>query len=124
MNNYIYIFTDSNRSCLHVGMTDDLQRAAKTYRELKGLFFDAHPRVSRLVYHETLPGSSEALRRFNELSRYTRMQKKRLMRRRNPNWPKAADLPSTKRITRHYQPGAKLSPKVPNRTSDRWNGKA
>lgn len=86
MNNYIYILTDSNRSCLHVGMTDDLQRAAKTYRELKGLFFDAHPRVSRLVYHETLPGSSEALRRFNELSRYTRMQKERLIRRRNPNW--------------------------------------
>lgn len=86
MNNYIYIFTDSNRSCLHVGMTDDLQQAVKTYQELRGLFFDAPSKVSRLVYHETLPGGTEALRRFNELSRYTRMQKERLIRRRNPNW--------------------------------------
>ena len=86
MNNYIYILTDSNRNCLHVGMTDDLQHAVKTHQELKGLFFDVHSGVSRLVYHETLPGSTEALRRFNELSRYTRMQKERLIRRRNPNW--------------------------------------
>ncbi len=86
MNNYIYILTDSNRSCLHVGMTDDLQKAAKTYRELRGLFFDAAPHVSRLVYHETCPTEGDALRRFKELSCYTRMQKERLIRRHNPNW--------------------------------------
>ena len=61
MNNYIYIFTDSNRSCLHVGMTDDLQQAVKTYQELRGLFFDAPSKVSRLVYHETLPGSHKQI---------------------------------------------------------------
>ncbi len=86
MNNYVYILTDSNRNCLHVGMTDDLQQAASTHRELKGFFSDVCSGMSRLVYYEMLPGSAEAVRRFNEVSRYTRMQKERLIRRRNPNW--------------------------------------
>ncbi|MFB2118474.1 GIY-YIG nuclease family protein [Parapedobacter sp. 2B3] len=86
MNSYIYILTDSNRNCLHVGLTDDLEKAAKTYRELTGLFFDSPSSVSRLVYHEVLLNGEQALRRFKELSQYTRMQKERLIRRHNPNW--------------------------------------
>ena len=86
MNNYIYILTDSNRNGLHVGMTDDLQQATKTYRELRGSFFGAASVVGRLVYHEVFSSEVEALHRFKEVSRYTRMQKERLIRRRNPNW--------------------------------------
>ena len=86
MNNYIYILTDSNRNCLHVGMTNDLLTAKNTYKELPGLFFDACSKISRLVYHEALPSEMAALRRFKELSGYTRMQKERLIRKHNPNW--------------------------------------
>ncbi|MBK1439298.1 GIY-YIG nuclease family protein [Parapedobacter sp. ISTM3] len=86
MNNYIYILTDCNRTCLHVGMAQDLERAIKTYREAPGLFFDACAKVSRLVYHEALPTEESALRRFRELSTYTRMQKEKLIRKYNPNW--------------------------------------
>ncbi len=100
MNNYIYILTDSNRNCLHVGMTDDLEKAVGPYRELTGLFFDAFSNVSRLVYHETLANDADALRRFKELSHYTRMQKERLIRRTNPNW---LDL-SVTRPTRSIPP--------------------
>jgi len=86
MNNYIYILTDTNRNCLHVGMTDGIHQAAKSYRQLHGLFFDGRSMTSRLVYYEMFPCNADALRRFNEVSRYTRMQKERLIRRRNPNW--------------------------------------
>src|SRR5690606_5669434 len=86
MSNYIYILTDTNRNCLHVGMTDDLQQAAATHRQFNGLFFDGHSITPRLVYYETFPSSADALRRFNEASRYTRRKKARLIRRRNPNW--------------------------------------
>ncbi len=86
MNNYIYILTDSNRNCLHVGMTDDLEQAAKTYQQFNGLFFDGRSIASRLVYYEMFSSNADALRRFNEVSRYTRMQKERLIRKRNPNW--------------------------------------
>ncbi|WP_257668174.1 GIY-YIG nuclease family protein [Parapedobacter tibetensis] len=86
MSNYIYILTDSNRTCLHVGMANDLNKAINTYSELTGLFFDACSKVSRLVYHEAYPSEEAAFRRFKELSGYTRMQKERLIRRHNPNW--------------------------------------
>lgn len=86
MNTYVYILTDSNRNGLHVGMTDDLQKAAKTYRELKSLFFGDSVNASRLVYQEAFPNEEDALHKFQELSRYTRMQKERLIRRHNPNW--------------------------------------
>lgn len=86
MSKYIYILTDSNRACLHVGMTDNLDKAINTYREMPGLFFDACSKVSRLVYHEAYPSEEAAMRRFNELRTYTRMQKERLIRKRNPNW--------------------------------------
>lgn len=89
MSNYIYILTDCNRTCLHIGMTDDLHKAVNTCKALSGLFFDACSKVSRLVYHETLPTEEAASRRFKELSKYTRMQKERLVRKHNPNW---ADL--------------------------------
>ena len=87
MNKYIYILTDSNRDYLHVGMTGDLQQALTTYDKFSGMFVDGRPsHTSRLVYYEICSGADEALRRFNEVSRYTRMQKERLIRRYNPNW--------------------------------------
>jgi len=86
MSTYIYILTDCNRTYLHVGMADDLSKAANTYARLSGLFFDACSKVSRLVYHEKYPSEEVALARFNELSKYTRMQKERLIRKHNPNW--------------------------------------
>ncbi len=86
MGKYLYILTDSNRTCLHIGLTDNLRNATNTYRQLPGLFFDACSKVSRLVYHEACSSEEVAMQRFNEVSRYTRMQKERLIRRYNPNW--------------------------------------
>lgn len=86
MNNYVYIITDSNRRCLHVGMTDNLYNATNTYQELTELFFEDSSKVTRLVYHEGHPSAEMALSRFTELSTYTRMQKEKLIRRSNPNW--------------------------------------
>lgn len=100
MDTYVYILTDCNRKYLHVGMTDDLHRAAATYKELRELFFDAETSASRLVYHEAFLSEEEALLRFTELSRYTRMQKERLIRRYNPNW---LNLKPTIRLTTRRQ---------------------
>lgn len=86
MSNYIYILTDANRKCLHVGTTQDLQNAIKTYKELYGLFFDSNAPVSRLVYKEEFLSEESSLKRFEELKGFTRMQKERLIRRHNPNW--------------------------------------
>ena len=87
MTYYIHIHTDSNRNYLHVGMTDNLQRATGTYSKLGQIFSgEWSTGTPRLVYYEAYASSEEAVHRFNEVSRYTRMQKERLIRRRNPNW--------------------------------------
>lgn len=86
MNTYIYILTDCNRNCLHVGLSDDLNKVINSYECLSGFCSDAGSKVSRLVYHESLPTEEMALKRFQELSKFTRMQKERLIRRYNPNW--------------------------------------
>ncbi len=86
MKKHLYILTDSNRICLHVGLTDDLNSAINTYKNLSDLFFDSCSKVSRLVYRESFFSEEAALKRFQELSKFTRMQKERLIRRYNPNW--------------------------------------
>ncbi len=85
-NNYIYILTDSNRSCLHVGMAEDLNNAINTCKTIAGFFLDACSKVSRLVYYENCHSEEVAIRRFQDLSTYTRMQKEKLIRKHNPNW--------------------------------------
>lgn len=109
MGKYIYILTDRNRACLHVGMTDNLNNAINTYREMPGLFFDACSKVSRLVYHESGLSEEAAIRRFKELSNYTRMQKERLIRRYNPDW---VDLGLIKPLT-VFKPSMSTCPRTP-----------
>ncbi|MFC3196225.1 GIY-YIG nuclease family protein [Parapedobacter deserti] len=86
MLTYVYILTDSNRSNLHVGMTDNLQKVAGTFQKMTGLLPEGDLRIFRLVYHESFSSEEFALRRFREMSTYTRMQKERLIRKSNPNW--------------------------------------
>ena len=111
MNHYIHILTDSNRSCLHVGITDNLQHVARTPREPNSLMLDGASNASRLVYHEVYSDEMKALKRLNELSRYTRMQKERLIRRRNPNWLNLGSDPIPARV-------ARTAPQPPTHTTN------
>lgn len=86
MNHYVYILTDSNRACLHIGLTDDLENAITVCKNMPDLFFGECSKASRLVYYETLHTEEEAVNRFRMVSAYTRMQKEKLIRKYNPNW--------------------------------------
>jgi len=77
MNTHIYILTDSNRTCLHVVELPDTTGDTIP---------DPLSNASRVVYQESLTSEESARKRFEELSRYTRMQKERLIRKHNPNW--------------------------------------
>ena len=95
MSTYVYILTDSNRKNLHVGITTELIHAVAAHRELTTLLSGTLPVASRLIYHEAHASQTAALARFNELNRYTRMQKERLIRRQNPNWINLSQTPPT-----------------------------
>ncbi|HYK77470.1 MAG TPA: GIY-YIG nuclease family protein [Daejeonella sp.] len=86
MKKYVYLVTDRNRSCLHVGMSADLMKTMAFYRQMPHLFFDSGQQLTRLVYFEELNSESDALQRFNLISRFTRIQKDRLVRSVNPDW--------------------------------------
>lgn len=83
---FVYLVTDRNRSSIHVGMSTDLMKTMSFYRQMPNLFFDAGQQLTRLVYFEELSSESSALERFNLISKFTRIQKDRMVRSVNPDW--------------------------------------
>jgi putative endonuclease len=86
MKKFVYILTDRNRTSLHVGMSADLMKTLDFYKQMPSLFFDSGQQLTRLVYFEEFKNEAQALSRFKTLSRFTRMQKERLVRSCNPDW--------------------------------------
>jgi putative endonuclease len=86
MKKFVYLVTDRNRSCLHVGMSTDLMKTMSFYRQMPNLFFDAGQQLTRLVYFEELNSENSAVQRFNLISKFTRIQKDRMIRSVNPDW--------------------------------------
>lgn len=86
MKKFVYILTDRNRTSLHVGMTADLIKTLDFYKQMPSLFFDIGQHLTRLVYFEEFKTEPQALGRFKLISRFTRMQKERLVRSCNPDW--------------------------------------
>lgn len=86
MKKYVYLVTDRNRTCLHVGMSTDLMKTMTFYRQMPNLFFDSGQQLNRLVYFEELNSESSAVQRFNLISKFTRIQKDRMIRLVNPDW--------------------------------------
>lgn len=86
MKKFVYIVTDRNRTTLHTGMSADLIKTLEFYRQMPSLFFDQTQQLNRLVYFEEFKTEAQALSRFKVVSRFTRMQKERLVRSCNPDW--------------------------------------
>ena len=86
MKKFVYIVTDRNRTSLHVGMSADLIKTLDFYKQMPNLFFDSAQQLTRLVYFEEFRTEAQALNRFKLVSRFTRMQKERIVRSCNPDW--------------------------------------
>ena len=86
MKNIVYIVTDRNRTTLHAGMSADLMKTLEFYKKMPNLFFDSGTQFTRLVYFEEFKTEAQALSRFKIVSRFTRLQKERLVRSCNADW--------------------------------------
>ena len=86
MKKFVYIVTDRNRTSMHVGMSSDLIKTLDFYKKVPSLFFDSAQQLTRLVYFEEFRTEAQAIARFKVVSRFTRMQKERLVRSCNPDW--------------------------------------
>lgn len=85
-NFYIYIVTDCNRRYLEVALTNDLSLTLNELRDASNFLFHSGPHLNRIIHLESFSSSEAAQKRQQEISRYTRMQKEKLVRRSNPNW--------------------------------------
>ncbi len=83
---YIYFITNSNRSIITVGLTDNIIFFAKNLRNDLELFQLGQSNTNRLVYFEEYDNVFSAKERYRELNRWTRAQKEKLIRLYNQDW--------------------------------------
>ncbi len=83
---YIYFITNSNRSIISVGLTDNIIFFAKNLRNNLELFQLGQTSTNRLVYFEEYDNVFSAKERYRELNRWTRAQKEKLIRLYNQDW--------------------------------------
>ncbi|MEJ5054691.1 GIY-YIG nuclease family protein [Sphingobacterium sp. MYb382] len=82
----VYILTDSNRSYLKVGYSNDLNTTMNELRQASPSLFPNSPKLTNLVHIEVYDSLDQAERRAAQLMQFTRMQRERLIRFKNPNW--------------------------------------
>lgn len=84
---YLYFITNSNRSAIIVGLTDDIYRFAKSCRNEHDNLFN-HEEISpfRLVYFEEYADVFQAKDRYRFVSKWTRAQKEKMIRLFNQEW--------------------------------------
>lgn len=73
-DHFVYILQANNRN-LYVGYTTDLQRRMQAHASGKGAKFTRAFGFGKLLYHETHPTKSSALRREAEIKKWSRLQK-------------------------------------------------
>lgn len=83
---YVYILASKVRGTLYIGMTNDLQR--KVYEHKTGIKkgFTQKYGVNRLVYFETFQNVEEAINRENNMKKWKRDWKIRLIEEENKRW--------------------------------------
>ncbi|WP_236668672.1 GIY-YIG nuclease family protein [Hymenobacter rubidus] len=90
---YVYILTNTSRTVLYIGVTNDLTRRLYEHSTGRG---DANKFTGRyqadlLVYFEQLPDAGQAIAREKVLKGWSRAKKDALVTAFNPEW-KTIDL--------------------------------
>jgi putative endonuclease len=83
---FLYFITNPNRSEIKVGITHDLITVAKNCQNALELFPEIMNTRSRLIYFEEYNDEQKLRERFTFLSRSTRAQKEKIIRKINPDW--------------------------------------
>lgn len=88
---YVYILSSRSRT-LYVGMTSDIARRLGEHRSRSVDGFTRRYRVERLVYLEEHPSACSALEREQQIKRWRREKKVRLIETLNPAWEDLAEV--------------------------------
>ncbi|HLT87238.1 MAG TPA: hypothetical protein VKZ57_06580 [Sphingobacterium sp.] len=82
----VYIITDSNRAYLEVGYCTDMPARLQEIHQTSSVLFGGSPKLSNVVYMEIFESKEKAVSYHGTLRHFTRMQREKLIRLKNPNW--------------------------------------
>ncbi|KGE12326.1 hypothetical protein [Sphingobacterium deserti] len=82
----VYIVTDSNRTYLETGICTDINMRLAEIKDASSILFAGTARLNNMVYTEIFDNKEQAETRQQQLKHFTRMQRERLVRSKNPNW--------------------------------------
>ncbi|SFS33895.1 GIY-YIG nuclease family protein [Sphingobacterium wenxiniae] len=82
----VYIITDSNRTYLEAGYCKDLNTRMQEIKDAASVMFTQIAKLNNVVHVEEFDTFEEAQRRKVQILQFTRMQRERLVRLKNPNW--------------------------------------
>lgn len=84
---FIVITSDANRYTLKTAYCQDVDSYLLQLNLANNLTISySSPHRNRIVYIEGFSTREEAEQRRNQINLYTKMQKEKLIRRKNPNW--------------------------------------
>jgi len=83
---HVYILASRRYGTLYIGITNDLRRQLEEHRLGKGSEFVRQYRVKRLVHVESFEDPESAIRRENQLKKWNRDWKIRLIEEHNLEW--------------------------------------
>ena len=83
---FVYLLTNSRRTVLYTGVTNDLQRRVYEHREKLADGFTRRYNVSHLVYYEAADDPAAAIAREKQIKAGSRKMKEALIAKMNPTW--------------------------------------
>ena len=87
MNYYVYILTNTHKTVLYTGITNDLIRRVYEHKHhLDRKSFTAQYNVENLVYYEVTTNPEAAIAREKQIKGWNRVRKDKLIESKNPNW--------------------------------------
>ncbi len=87
-NFYVYIITNSTKTVLYIGVTNDLSRRLYEHTENSGnkKTFAGKHYCHYLIYYQRFTHIEEAIAREKEIKKWRREKKNALIESQNPDW--------------------------------------
>ena len=87
MQYYVYILTNTHKSVVYTGITNDLIRRVYEHKNhLDQGSFTAQYNIDKLVYYEVTSDVNAAIEREKQIKGWNRKRKNKLIESKNPNW--------------------------------------
>jgi len=83
---YVYILASRKNGTLYIGMTEELGKRVVRHKDKRTNQFAAKYDVDKLVYYEKHKSLEEAVKRENQVKKWRREWKIKLIEKQNPDW--------------------------------------